>query len=264
MHYTALEYGKLFFEKYASRENLNIIEIGSQDVNGSLRSYSPSNSKYLGLDLNEGKSVDIVIKDPYHFPFPDDYADIIITTSCFEHTNFFWLSFIEALRILKPDGLIYVNAPSNGMYHRYPTDNWRFYPDAGKALVEYATLNNMKDVVMLESFIDASSDEGWNDFVAVFLKDKQYANLYKNRIFNSAPERLKPTNIWSYGTDNIINYEEYAPKNNVAEQPNTKNIVTETLNTTAQKACKDHTLLCLAILIPIILFLILKLYSKKK
>ena len=207
MHYTAKEYGKAFFQKYANKEKLKIVEIGSQDISGSLREFAPLNSEYIGLDFVEGKSVDIVLKDAYHYPFPDNYADIIVTSSCFEHTEFFWLSFMESLRILKPDGVMYVNAPSNGYYHTYPTDNWRFYPDSSKALSAYANKQGINTAV-LESFIGKqSNNEIWKDSVAIFIKDQQYTNLYPNRIYNTISKDLEPSNIWLYGNDKIVNYQ---------------------------------------------------------
>jgi hypothetical protein len=113
---------------------------------------------------------------------------------------------MEQIRILKPDGVIYLNAPSNGTYHTYPTDNWRFYPDASKALSDYANFMGF-DSVVLESFIGKQNGEGdWNDFVGVFVKDKKYHDLYPERIWKNIPENLKPNNIWSYGEDKIINY----------------------------------------------------------
>lgn len=208
MHHTALEYAKAFFDTYVNvnEKKLKIVEIGSLDVNGSIRSYAPLSSEYTGLDFTAGKSVDIVLKDAYHFPLPDNYADAVVTSSCFEHSQFFWLSFMEGLRILKPSGVMYVNAPSNGWYHTYPTDNWRFYPDASKALADYANTQGIK-VAVLESFIGSKSpDGGFKDFVAVFVKDKQYANLYQNRIYNTVQKELEPTNVWLYGNEKIINY----------------------------------------------------------
>lgn len=44
------------------------------------------------------------------------------------------MTFLEYARVIKPGGMIYINAPSNGDYHRYPDDNWRFYPDCGRVL----------------------------------------------------------------------------------------------------------------------------------
>jgi hypothetical protein len=53
-------------------------------------------------------------------------------------TLVFWLTFKEMTRIIKLDGFIYVNAQSNGFYHTYPGDNWRFYKDVGQSLAYWS------------------------------------------------------------------------------------------------------------------------------
>jgi len=40
----------------------------------------------------------------------------------FEHDVMFWESFLELVRVLRPGGLLYLNAPSNTAFHRYPLD----------------------------------------------------------------------------------------------------------------------------------------------
>ena len=60
--------------------------------------------------------------------------------------------FNEALRVLKPTGLLYINAPSNGAYHRYPVDCWRFYPDSGVALQNWGNRSGY-ECALLEFFI---------------------------------------------------------------------------------------------------------------
>ena len=173
MHPSALRFGELFFETYcAGRPTGTLLDVGSQDVNGSLRSVKPQGWNYIGVDFAEGKGVDVIMQDPYALPFADDSADAIVCTSVFEHSDFFWLLFLEVLRVLKPDGFLYLNVPSNGYIHRYPIDSWRFYPDSGKSLVAWAE-HNQKTAFLFESFIGAQGqgDEGrWNDFVAVFGK----------------------------------------------------------------------------------------------
>jgi SAM-dependent methyltransferase len=135
MHDTAMEYGAEFFNVYLKNaKDLTIIDIGSQDINGSLRSVAPPNNKYIGIDFLKAKGVDVVITDQYSLPFDNESVDVIVSSSCFEHSEFFWLLFNEGLRILKPTGLMYINAPSNGPFHRFPVDCWRFYPDSGVAL----------------------------------------------------------------------------------------------------------------------------------
>jgi O-antigen biosynthesis protein len=192
MHPSALKYGKLFFDVYfsdRSAKSLKFVEVGSQDVNGSLKQFSPIGSQYVGVDFVAGKGVDLILDDPYSLPFEDKSVDAVLCSSVYEHSEFFWLLFLESLRILKPNGLLYINAPSNGMLHSYPVDAWRFYPDSGLSLTNWARRNSMPAVLM-ESFIgskmgDFIADGMWNDFVAVIARDENFVPSTKKRIFQT-------------------------------------------------------------------------------
>lgn len=185
MHNSAMVNCELFFQTYKNSfpfdKNTRVIEIGSQDVNGSLRQVCPQEFDYIGVDFQIAKGVDIVLDDPYNLPFENESADIVISSSCFEHSEMFWLVFLEVLRILKPKGLFYLNAPSTGGFHRYPVDCWRFYPDSGKALNTWAKRNGFNSEV-LESY--THKGEEWQDFVSVFLKDSAHQDSFKNRIID--------------------------------------------------------------------------------
>lgn len=187
MHPSALHNCQQFFNAYAphmGQTPVRIVEIGSQDVNGSLRSVAPSHFEYVGVDFVEGKGVDVVLTDPYQLPFESESADVVLSSSCFEHSEMFWLVFLEILRVLKPGGLFYLNVPSNGSFHRYPVDCWRFYPDSGKALVSWARRNHIQ-ATLLESYTSNQQGDIWNDFVAVFLKDESKLNQFPTRILDS-------------------------------------------------------------------------------
>ena len=106
MHSTAMANGRRFFDTYvAGSRNAQVLEIGSQDVNGSLRDVCPETAHYVGADFTSAKGVDVLLEDPYVLPFEDAAFDFIVCSSCYEHSEFFWLSFIEALRVLKPAGV---------------------------------------------------------------------------------------------------------------------------------------------------------------
>jgi SAM-dependent methyltransferase len=209
-----MSYGRCFFESYCtpprgSTAPLTIVDIGSQDVNGSLRNVAPAEAKYIGLDFVEGTGVDAVLSDPYVLPLPDACADAVVCSSCFEHSEFFWLVFLEIMRILKPDGVFYLNAPSNGYFHRYPVDCWRFYPDAGHALVSWGKRNGMVDLMLLESFIgERSQHDVWHDFVAVFLKDGRYASKYPKRIFRQLESF---SNGYSSDANGVLHFDKAMP-----------------------------------------------------
>ena len=83
------------------------------------------------------------------------------------HIEFFWLTWLEMARILKPGGLIFLVAPSRGPEHRYPQDCWRFYPDGYRALASFGGLELVSANTDWESHADEFSAP-WGDTVGVF------------------------------------------------------------------------------------------------
>lgn len=187
MHTTAYKTSKLFFDTYCTSREVDVVEIGSQNVNGSMRDNITTQVRsYTGLDFVEGAGVDVVLTDPYSYPLESSSADVVVTSSCFEHSEMFWLSYLEAMRILKDDGIMYCNVPGSWMgYHRYPVDCWRFYPDAAKALETWGRRNGINCMV-LESYMGCpSSDLYVADFVFVMLKDQTHLDKYPVRMTDS-------------------------------------------------------------------------------
>jgi len=113
------------------------------------------------MDVLPGKNVDVVMKDAYVFPQPDNSVDIIVCGQAFEHIEFFWLTMLEMKRILKPEGYLFLIAPSTGPIHRYPVDCWRFYPDGFKALAGWSGLKLLQIKI---------AQERWGDTGGVFTK----------------------------------------------------------------------------------------------
>lgn len=202
MHPSAMSNGKLFFDTYVARlVDVTVVDIGAQDVNGSLRGVCPASARYVGVDFQNARGVDVVLTAPYSLPFDDEFVDVVVSSSCFEHSEMFWLVFMEVLRILKPSGIFYLNAPSNGAFHRYPVDCWRFYPDSGKALVAWAHRCGV-NAALLESYIAHQQIDIWNDFVAVFVKDAGRVGEHPHRILSSLTEF---ENGFVFGVDDIMN-----------------------------------------------------------
>ena len=184
MHESAMKNGEVFFatySKYFKDSVVTVVDIGAQDVNGSLKEVCPKKFKYIGVDFQNGKGVDIVLSDPYTLPFENETIDIVVSNSCFEHSEMFWISFLEILRILKPTGLFYLNVPSDGRVHKYPVDCWRFYPDSGQALVTWAKRNGFNST-LLECYTQLEGN--WYDYVAVFLKSNENKSRYNDRILH--------------------------------------------------------------------------------
>lgn len=193
MHDTALEIGRLAIDIYAG-DNARILELGSLDVNGSLRQFAPEHCSYTGVDLEPGKSVDLVVESGKPLPFGDGEFDLILASSVFEHDSAFWTTFLDLARLLREDGYLYINAPSNGAVHRYPEDHWRFYPDAGLALARWAQSKGLS-MRLIESFTAPRKGDHWNDFVAVFRRGEREDGLKGRFLHTSCDGR----NVWTMG-----------------------------------------------------------------
>jgi SAM-dependent methyltransferase len=185
MHDSAYRIGELVMQIYCDLPRARILDVGSMDVNGSLRDAAEPTTQYVGIDLEEGRGVDVVIKPGEKLPFDDDSFDLVMASSAFEHDPRFWETFAEMCRVARPGGHIYVNAPSNGGVHRYPLDCWRFYPDAGLALVEYSQAVGLQ-IELVESFVGKrfpDTWDGWNDFVAIFRKGPSKNPLNRDFVY---------------------------------------------------------------------------------
>lgn len=187
-------------ETYLPAAPARILEIGAQDVNGSLRDNAPRNAEYVGLDFEAGKGVDLVVTGLDDWSVPDDHFDLVMASSVFEHDKAFWRTFLAMCAKTKPGGHIYLSAPSNGTIHRYPKDYWRFYPDSGLALEEWARDEGF-DMTLVESFVGERDKDVYNDFCAVFRKGPSDADLNRDFIF----EKVRSTNALTWRSSKILN-----------------------------------------------------------
>jgi len=172
MHDTALYSGKYFAELYG-KKNYTVLDIGGKDVNGTLRQFFESlDMLYICIDMEEDRSVDIVVKPNEKLPFETGSVDLVVSSSCFEHDPCFWMTFKEICRVIKKDGYIYMSAPSDGPYHKHPGDNWRFYGDAGQALAYWSGLQISNEEVypvkVEETFFILPKNDIWRDFVCIW------------------------------------------------------------------------------------------------
>ncbi len=116
-----------------------ILEIGSYQVAGQeeiadLRSLFPG-KPYVGLDVRPGPGVDLVA-DCQDLPHADASVGTVIAMNTFEHVPRFWRAFDEARRVLRPDGALLLSCPFYFHIHSFPSDYWRFSPEAVELLLE--------------------------------------------------------------------------------------------------------------------------------
>lgn len=85
----------------------HVLEVGSQDINGTIRSLFGEGVEYLGLDLGLAQGVDWTIPGEL-IELPDGWADTCISTECFEHAHSWDKILLNMIRITKPQGLLIV------------------------------------------------------------------------------------------------------------------------------------------------------------
>jgi len=145
MHTSSMLRMKWLEDTYASTlagDRIRVLDVGSYDVNGSYRRiFVDKKYEYLGLDMQDGPNVDIVLKNPYDWSQIDtDTFDLVISGQAFEHIEFFWVTLAEMARVLKQNGLLFVIAPHGFDEHRFPVDCYRFFSDGMVALARYVSL----------------------------------------------------------------------------------------------------------------------------
>jgi SAM-dependent methyltransferase len=82
-----------------------ILEIGSYDVNGSVRELFRDWTSYIGADLIAGPGVDIV-KSGHEIDLESNSLDLALSCECFEHNPYWLETFQNMIRMTKPGGLV--------------------------------------------------------------------------------------------------------------------------------------------------------------
>ena len=156
------------------QDPIRILDVGSRSVNGSVKDiFNIPPWEYVGLDIFPGSGVDIVVKDKYHWEEIDDESfDVVVSSSTFEHVEYFWLTAKEIGRVLKTEGLFCLNVPSSGPIHNHPRDCWRFNVDGVIALAKWSGMRVLSAGKIMSK--DRSS-QMWQDVVLIAEKESVHA-----------------------------------------------------------------------------------------
>jgi hypothetical protein len=120
-----------FAEELPIPKGLTILEIGSYDVNGSVRSlYEKHASKYVGCDIEAGKGVDIVVdKDEDLIKrFGKKSFDLVVCTEVLEHAED-WRKIVSEVKQIASKYILVTTRSVGFPYHAFPTDCWRYSLD---------------------------------------------------------------------------------------------------------------------------------------
>jgi SAM-dependent methyltransferase len=143
-----------------------VLEVGSQNVNGSLRSHveSLAPARYVGVDMTPGPGVDEVCSaEKLIQRFGPDAFDVVISTEMLEHVRD-WRAVISNMKgVLKPGGILLFTTRSQGFaFHAYPFDFWRYELSDVEALFDdFETLTLESDPSEPGVFFKGRKPVGW-------------------------------------------------------------------------------------------------------
>lgn len=103
-----------------------VLEVGSLNINGTLRDFF-ADCEYIGLDLDDGPGVDIVCAGQ-DYDAPDESYDVVCSAECFEHNPYWYETFMNMVRLCKPNGLVFFTCategrPEHGTIKSLPVDS---------------------------------------------------------------------------------------------------------------------------------------------
>lgn len=186
MHNTAMAHMGLSVEQYMTTDrHYDVLDVGSQAA-GNMRTHrellTGHDVTYTGTDVSAGPNVDVVMRKPYRLPFRSKSFDVVFTNSAFEHIPFPWVTFLEIVRVLRPNGLLFLVAPSRGHIH-WDFDCWRYYPDSMRALAAFSRIQLLEAHTDMppkdESRVDYTRvrfpENYWGDTVGVFRRPRRYS-----------------------------------------------------------------------------------------
>jgi len=104
---------KEFYINNSFNKDINVLEIGSLDVNGNIRNLFDFTKEYTGIDLEKGPNVDLVLSG-IDIDKLDKNFDIIISCECFEHAKDWKIIFEKMCQISKPNSFIVISVASTG------------------------------------------------------------------------------------------------------------------------------------------------------
>lgn len=120
--------------------DVSVIEIGSLNINGTVRDFFENCKRYVGVDLQEGPCVDLICEGQ-NVDFPDNEFDVSVSAECFEH-NPYWAETFYNMYRMASSFVIFTCAsdgrPEHGTTRTTPENSpftleWNYYRNLNSA-----------------------------------------------------------------------------------------------------------------------------------
>lgn len=126
-----------FWKEHPELQGCNMLDVGSRNINGSVKDFISGYGGFTGTDFIAGKDVDTVIDNHDLLEeFGDGRFDFITCCDTLEHDVNFWKTVENMRAMLKPGGWLLVTTPGiNFFKHDFPSDYYRFTEEAYKDFI---------------------------------------------------------------------------------------------------------------------------------
>jgi SAM-dependent methyltransferase len=143
MHASVMAFVREVVEKHGLRDT-RVLEIGSLNVNGSVRPIFGETKwderlpyqeqRYVGIDIRDGPAVDVVMRArDIGERFPAEWADVVVCCEMLEHDDDPLETMRQIAHVLRKGGRLIVTTRGIGFQlHEYPSDYWRFTEAAAR------------------------------------------------------------------------------------------------------------------------------------
>jgi SAM-dependent methyltransferase len=176
----------LWIQNNAALGEKSILEIGSKFYNKetsmNYRDLFP-NAEYIGSDMEEGENVDIRMDITSDFNIIDEIVgkrrfDTIICCSVLEHIDDIFKASQNISRLMNSNGIIFLSVPFVWEQHGYPSDYWRFTPEALKFLFSDFDFNISRSTISSNVPYDMNDlKNGLNRFIKPQYSDTSYSDI---------------------------------------------------------------------------------------
>jgi SAM-dependent methyltransferase len=102
---------KLSFPQFFRKTK--VLEVGSLNINGTVRVFFEEPEQYVGCDLGPGTDVDIV-SCGHELQYPNGSFDVSISCECFEHDSHWQKTFRKMWELTRPEGLVVFSCATEG------------------------------------------------------------------------------------------------------------------------------------------------------
>ncbi len=135
----------IFCRRTRFKRGDKVLDVGSLDVNGTVRDNFRNFGEYVGIDMRPGKDVDrVMLAEDLPKHFTPGYFDVVVCSNALEHIEKWQDAITGMWFVLKPGGTLTIVTPTRDKgRHGYPSDYWRF------TLEDYGRI--FRDQTVLES-----------------------------------------------------------------------------------------------------------------